>query len=313
MADIATRAAYGDALLALGHADHRVVVLDADLSSSTTTAKFAREFPERFFNFGIAEANMMGAAAGLASCGKVPFASTFAIFAVGRAYEQIRQSIAYAGFGVKIAATHAGITVGADGATHQSIEDLALMRVIPGMTVICPCDAQETEQAVWAASRLDGPVYLRLGRHPVPVVTPTGYRFEPGRIHRLRAGRDVCLAGTGIMVRACLEAAELLEQEGVDAEVLNVHTIKPLDTGALQESAVRCGAVVTAEEHTVVGGLGSAVAEWLSQAYPVPVQRVGIWDRFGQSGSAGELLEHYGLTALRVAEAARQAMVVRDG
>lgn len=313
MADIATRAAYGDALLALGHADHRVVVLDADLSSSTMTTKFAQKFPGRFFNFGIAEANMMGAAAGLAFCGKVPFASTFAIFAVGRAFEQIRQSIAYAGLGVKIAATHAGLTVGADGATHQSIEDVALMRVIPGMTVICPCDAQETEQAVWAASQLDGPVYLRLGRHPVPVVTPAGYRFEAGRIHRLRVGRDVCLAGTGIMVRACLEAAELLEREGIEAEVLNVHTIKPLDTGALAESAVRCGAVVTAEEHTIVGGLGSAVAEWLSQAYPVPVQRVGIADRFGQSGPAEKLLEHYGLTASRVAEAARQAIMVRDG
>ncbi|MEW6522448.1 MAG: transketolase C-terminal domain-containing protein [Bacillota bacterium] len=313
MADIATRVAYGDALAALGSEDGRVVVLDADLSGSTMTAKFARKFPDRFFNFGIAEANMMGAAAGLAACGKVPFASTFAIFAAGRTYEQIRQSVAYAGFGVKIAATHAGLTVGADGASHQSIEDIALMRVIPGMTVICPCDARETEAAVRAAAQIETPVYLRLGRHPVPMVTPPGYQFEPGRISTLRAGQHVCLAGTGIMVAACLEAAALLAKEGIEAEVLNVHTIKPLDAETLVQSAARCGAVVTAEEHSVIGGLGGAVAELLSEAYPVPVQRVGIRDRFGQSGTPGELLEEYCLTATHLAQAARSAVMARDG
>jgi transketolase len=311
MAETATRAAYGDALVTLGREDNRVVVLDADLSGSTMTVKFAREFPARFFNFGIAEANMMSAAAGLAATGKTVFASTFAVFATGRAYDQVRQSVAYGSFNVKIAASHAGITVGGDGATHQSIEDLALMRVLPGMTVVCPCDAAETHQAVRAAAAGVGPVYLRLGRHPVPEVTPPGYRLELGRAVVLRPGKHVCLVATGLMVSVCLEAARVLLADGIEAEVLNVHTIKPLDVEALVQVAARCGAVVTAEEHSTLGGLGGAVAEVLAENYPVPVVRVGIRDQFGQSGTPGELMRVYGLTPPDVVQAARRAIVLR--
>ena len=305
---VATRAAYGKTLVALGREDERIVVLDADLSGSTTTAEFAREFPQRFFNMGIAEANMMGVAAGLAASGKIPFASTFAIFATGRAFEQVRQSIAYPAFPVKIAATHAGVSVGADGASHQSIEDVALMRVIPGMTVICPCDAVETAGAVIAAARHDGPVYLRLGRHPVPVVMPKNHVFTLGRAERLRQGSDVVLLASGLMVSVCLEAADLLAQQGMSAEVINVSTIKPLDKAAILDAAKRCRAVVTAEEHSVIGGLGSAVAALLAQKCPTPLEMVGIQDRFGQSGAVPPLLEEYGLTPGAVVAAAERVI-----
>ncbi len=306
--NIATRAAYGKTLVALGHKDERIVVLDADLSGSTTTALFAREFPQRFFNMGIAETNMMGVAAGLAASGKIPFASTFAIFATGRAFEQVRQSIAYPSFPVKIAATHAGISVGADGASHQSIEDVALMRVIPGMTVICPCDAVETAGAVAAAVDHDGPVYLRLGRHPVPVLLPEDHTFTLGKAHCLRRGRDVALLASGLMVSVCLDAARVLSEQGIEAEVINVSTIKPLDEDTVTDAAARCGAVVTAEEHSIVGGLGSAVAAVLARRCPVPVQMVGIQDRFGQSGAVPPLLKEYGLTPEAVTRAAYRAM-----
>lgn len=322
----ATREAYGETLVELGRERPEIVVLDADLSSSTMTSKFAKEFPERFFNFGIAEANMMGAAAGLARSGKVPFASTFAVFASGRAYDQIRQSIAYPGFNVKIAASHGGLTVGPDGASHQALEDIALMRVIPGMTVIVPADAEETRQVVrWAAAH-DGPVYIRLGRSPVPDIFPQGAPIEPGKaiIVKDAKGRgfeavgstgardgldaDVAILANGIMVSKCLEAWEILAAEGITSVVVDVAFVKPLDEKTLLELADRCGAFVTAEEHSVIGGLGGAVTEFLSENRPCPVVRVGVRDKFGQSGTPEELLTEYGLTAEVVAQAARRAL-----
>lgn len=305
---IATRDAYGEALVELGRENPAVVVLDADLSKSTKTALFARAFPERFFNVGIAEQNLMGMAAGLAAAGKIPFASTFAVFATGRAFEQVRNSIAYAGLNVKIGASHAGITVGEDGASHQSVEDLALMRAVPGMTVIVPADAVETRKAVKAAAGREGPVYLRLGRAGVPVLFGPDYPFEVGRAVRLREGRDVALLATGVMVSVALEAADLLQAEGISAEVINLHTLKPLDEEAVVGAARRCGAVVTAEEHSIIGGLGSAVAEVLAEKNPVPMARVGIRDRFGQSGAPEELMREYGLTAGDIAGRAREVL-----
>jgi len=305
---IATRDAYGKALAELGRANPNVVVLDADLSKSTKTNVFAKEFPERFFQMGIAEANMMGTAAGLATCGKIPFASTFAIFATGRAWEQVRLAIGYTGLNVKVAASHAGITVGEDGASHQTTEDIALMRVIPGMTVLVPADATETALMVKAAAAHSGPVYLRLGREPVPVVFDDSYQVQIGKAVPLREGDDVAILACGIMVGYSLTAADMLAERGVKARVVNVSTIKPLDAETIVRAAHECGCVVTAEEHSVIGGLGGAVAECLAERNPVPMEMVGIRDRFGQSGKPALLLEEYGLTPRHIMEAALRAM-----
>ncbi|MGI6553040.1 MAG: transketolase family protein [Bacillota bacterium] len=295
MKKIATREAYGQALVRLGERKENIVVLDADLSKSTKTAAFAQRFPERFFEMGIAEQNMMGTAAGLSLSGKIPFASTFAIFATGRAFEQIRNSIAYPKLNVKIAATHAGLTVGEDGASHQATEDLALMRALPNMTVLVPADGVETEKAVFAAAAHRGPVYLRLGRPSVPVLYDHTYDFRIGKADLLRSGEDVGIIAAGYMVWIALEAADELAQEGIQAAVLNASTIKPLDEEAVIKLARETGLLVTAEEHNIIGGLGSAVAELVSEKYPVPVHRVGLRDVFGESGSPAELLQKYGL------------------
>ncbi|MCR4402079.1 MAG: transketolase family protein [Firmicutes bacterium] len=306
---VATRAAYGKALVKLGEVNPDVVVLDADLAKSTKTDEFAARFPGRFFDMGIAEADMMGTAAGLAAAGKIPFASTFAVFAAGRAFDQVRQVIGYTGLNVKICATHGGITVGEDGASHQSVEDIALMRAIPGMTVIVPADAVETEKAVFAAARHKGPVYIRLGRSGVPVIFDEGYSFEIGRAAVLREGGDVTFIACGALVSSCLEAASRLATEsGVSARVLNMATIKPADCDAVIAAARDTGAIVTAEEHSVIGGLGSAVCEITAEGCPVPVERVGIRDVFGQSGTAEELLEAYGLLAEDIVKAALRAI-----
>lgn len=311
MSGKATREAYGEALVEAGRRRADIVVLDADLSASTKTAAFAKEFPERFFNLGVAEANMIGVAAGLAAGGKIPFASTFAVFALGRAYDQVRASVAYPNLGVKIAASHAGLTVGEDGASHQALEDLALARVLPNFTVIVPADAVETRGAVEAAIAHPGPVYLRLGRAAVPDVYPAGHVYRIGRFDLLKEGRDVALVACGMMVDVCLQAAVALAAEGIMAAVVNASTIKPLDTETLLDVASRLGAVVTAEEHSVLGGLGGAVAEFLSGERPVPVVRVGVADRFGQSGKPAELLAAYGLTAAAVVGAAQHAVALK--
>ncbi|MDQ7794217.1 MAG: transketolase family protein [bacterium] len=303
-----TREAYGDALVELGRERPEVVVLDADLSASTQTRKFARVFPERFFNAGIAEQNMVGMAAGLALAGKLPFASSFAVFLPGRCYDQVRLAICYQDLAVKLVATHGGITVGEDGASHQALEDLALARALPNLTVLVPADAVEARQATLAAADWPGPVYLRLGRPAVPALFEDGHRLVIGRAQTLLEGADVTLAACGIMLSRALDAAAELAAEGVSAAVMNVSTLKPLDTVALVEAARRTGALVTAEEHSVIGGLGSAVAEVLAEHYPVPVIRVGVEDRFGKSGPPGELMEHFGLTATAIARAARQAL-----
>ena len=310
---VATRDAYGRALVELGKACAEVVVLDADLSKSTKTADFAREFPERFFEVGVAEQNLMGTAAGLAAAGKIPFASSFAIFATGRAFEQIRNTIAYPRLNVKIAATHAGITVGEDGASHQSIEDVGLMRLLPNLTVVVPADARETEKAVWAAARLEGPVYLRLGRLAVPVIYEEDYDFVVGKAVLMRPGKDVAFIANGVMVYEALQAAEALAAEGISARVVNMHTVKPLDAEAVLAAAAETGAVVTAEEHSIIGGLGSAVAELLGENLPVPLKRVGLQDCFGESGSPAELMQKYGLTSLHLAEAAREVLRRKRG
>ncbi|HXL03415.1 MAG TPA: transketolase family protein [Bacillota bacterium] len=304
----ATRAAYGKALVRLGEENPDVVVLDADLSKSTKTDGFAKRFPERFFQMGIAEADMMGTAAGLAASGKIPFASTFAIFASGRAFDQVRQTAGYGKLNVKIGASHGGITVGEDGASHQSIEDLALMRVIPGMTVIVPADAIETEQAVFAAACHEGPVYIRTGRSPVPVLFNESYEFEIGKAATVRDGKDVTIIACGIMVSKSLEAAEILAEKGISARVLNMATIKPIHVDAVVKAAKETGAIVTAEEHSIIGGLGSAVCEVTGAMCPVPVERIGIRDVFGQSGTPDELMKEYSLTADDIAQAAVRAI-----
>lgn len=305
MANIATRDAYGEALAELGAINDKVVVLDADLSKSTKTNDFKKVYPERFFNLGIAEQNLLGTAAGFAAAGKIPFASSFAVFAVGRAYDQIRNSIAYPNLNVKIAATHAGLTVGEDGGSHQMLEDIALMRAVPNMTVIVPADGVETKQVVMAAAEHQGPVYIRLGRPKVPVLLGDDYKFEIGKGVVLKEGTDVTLIGTGIMVSKAMEAAELLAADGISAAVVNISTIKPLDTALITEMAQKTGAVVTAEEHNIYGGLGSAVAEVLVETCPVPMARVGVEDKFGESGLPDELLEKYGLTAANIAAKAK--------
>lgn len=301
----ATREGLGEALIELGAADPNVVVLDADLAKSTTTAKFGQVYPDRFFECGIMESAMMDTAAGLAACGKTVYTGSFAMFATGRAYESVRNTIAYAGLNVKICPSHGGISLGEDGGSHQTIEDIALMRVLPGMAVIVPADYAEAKAAVRAAAEIPGPVFVRLGRPPVPQLHADGYRFELGRAERLREGGDVSLIACGHLVSEAVEAAELLGEEGISAEVLNVATIKPLDGDTILASAHKTGAVVTAEEHSIYGGLGSAVAELLSEQHPVPLRRVGVRDEFGQSGAPRELLEHYGLTAPHIAQAAR--------
>lgn len=303
---IATREAYGRVLVDLGKKYRDLVVLDADLSKSTKTSEFARHYPERFFNMGIAEQNLMGTAAGFALAGKIPCASTFAVFAVGRAFDQVRNSIAYPALNVKIVASHAGITVGEDGASHQSIEDISLMRSLPNMTVIVPADATETARAVEAAVEYRGPVYIRLGRPAVPVLFGDDYEFRLGRAAVLREGKEAAIFATGIMVYEALKAAALLAEEGIEAAVVNVSTIKPLDEQAVVGWARKTGAVVTAEEHSIYGGLGSAVAEVLGEHCPVPLVRVGIRDRFGESGRSDELLEAFGLTAPYIAQAVRR-------
>jgi len=271
------------------------VKLDADLANATKTELFKKVYPERHIDCGIAESNMMGIAAGLAAAGMIPFASTFAMFAAGRAYEQVRNSIAYPRLNVKIGATHAGISVGEDGASHQCLEDFALMRVIPGMVVICPADDIEARQAVRAAIEYNGPVYLRFGRSAVPVINDDNYTFQIGKGHVLRSGKDVTIVANGITVAGALEAAERLAAEGTDAEVINISTIKPLDTELLLASAAKTGKVVTCEEHSIIGGLGSAVAECLGESLPVRMLRIGVRDRFGESGPAAELIHKYQL------------------
>ena len=306
----ATRAAYGEALAALGEKYPKLVVLDADLSNATMTKKFGDRFPERFFNCGIAEADMTGIAAGMAAAGLKPFTNTFAVFAAGRAYEQVRNSIAYPGLNVTVVGSHGGISVGEDGATHQAIEDLALMRVVPGMTVVNPCDANEMRCAVEALIRHVGPAYLRLGRAPVETVTSglPGYRFELGKGVTMREGTDITLVATGLCVQLSMNAAELLEQEGISARVINIHTLKPLDGELLLKAARETGHIVTVEEHSVIGGLGSAVAEFLGQHCPVPVFRHGMEDEFGRSGKAQDVLKHFGFTPRAIAEKALAAL-----
>lgn len=305
MANIATRDAYGQALAELGASNDKVVVLDADLSKSTKTNDFKKIFPERFFNIGIAEQNLLGTAAGFAAAGKIPFASSFAVFAVGRAYDQIRNSIAYPKLNVKIAATHAGLTVGEDGGSHQMLEDIALMRALPNMTVLVPADGEETKQAVMAAAAYEGPVYIRLGRPKVPVLFDADYQFAIGKGVVLQDGSDVTLVATGIMVSKAVEAAEKLAAEGISAAVVNISTIKPLDNDLIVQMAQKTGAVVTCEEHNIYGGLGSAVAEVLVEHCPVPMARVGVEDKFGESGLPDQLLEKHGLTADNIAAKAK--------
>ena len=293
---IATRASYGEALVELGKEHDDVVVLDADLAAATKTGTFKKAFPDRFFDCGIAESNLMGVAAGIATTGMVPFASTFAMFAAGRAFEQVRNSIGYPHLNVKIGATHAGISVGEDGATHQCNEDIALMRTIPGMTIICPADDVEAKAAVKAAYEMDGTVYLRFGRLAVPVINDTpDYKFEIGKGVTLREGKDVTIVATGLCVNSALEAAELLAKDGIEAKVINIHTIKPLDEELIVTAAKETGKVVTVEEHSVIGGLGGAVCEVLGEKAPVPVKRIGVNDVFGESGPAVKLIEKYGL------------------
>lgn len=312
MADkIATREAYGNALASLGEKYTDFVVLDADLAAATKTGVFKKKYPERFFDCGIAEADMVGVAAGLAASGKTVFASSFAMFAAGRAFEQIRNSVGYPHLNVKIGATHAGISVGEDGATHQCNEDIALMRTIPGMTIVNPADGIEAAAAVEAAINTKGPFYLRFGRYAVPYLYDENYKFELGKGVKLKDGKDVTIIATGLMVHLALEAANTLAAEGIDAEVINIHTIKPLDKDMVVSSAKKTGAVVTAEEHSVIGGLGGAVCETLSENAPVPVLRVGVEDRFGMSGKVPELLNEYGLTAENIAEKARAAVKLK--
>lgn len=309
---IATREAYGKALAKLGQENEKIVVFDADLSKSTKTADFKKVCPERFVNMGIAEANMMVVAAGMSTCDKIPFVSTFAMFAAGRGFEQIRNSICYPELNVKICATHAGITVGEDGASHQSIEDISLMRSIPNMTVISPSDAVETEAAIRAIAEYKGPCYVRLGRLGVPVINEgSDYKFEIGKGITLREGKEATIIATGIMVDTALEAYNTLSEEGIKVKIINIHTIKPIDKEIIINAARETGVIITAEEHNVIGGLGSAVCEVLSENLPTPVIRVGIKDTFGESGKPAELLKAYGLTADDVVKAVKKGLTLK--
>ena len=312
MADkIATREAYGAALVELGAKYENLVVLDADLAAATKTGMFKKAYPDRFFDCGIAENNMVGVAAGLALSGKIPFASSFAMFLAGRSFEQVRNSLGYPHINVKLGATHAGITVGEDGATHQCNEDIALMRTIPGMVVLNPADATEAKKAVEAAILHDGPVYLRFGRMEVPVLYGDDYDFKIGRGVKMAEGSDVSIIATGIMVEQALAARELLAADGIKASVVNMATIKPIDEQLVIAEAKACGAVVTAEEHSVIGGLGAAVCETLCRTAPVPVLRCGVKDTFGRSGNAKELISYFGLDAQAIAENARAAIALK--
>lgn len=297
------RVAYGEALAELGAVNDKVVVLDADLSHATMTSIFAVRYPDRFFNFGLAEANMMCAAAGIAHSGLVPFASTFALFGAGRAYEQIRNSIAYVNANVKFGLSHSGLSVGEDGGSHQSVEDIALMRVVPNMTIFVPCDPVETKKAVFAAAEIKGPVYIRVARPVVETLTADETPFVPGKANILRDGGDVCIIAAGLMVKEALKAAEALEDKGIGAAVVNVHTIKPFDSDCVLKMAEKCGAVVSVEEHSVIGGLGSAVAETLAGRSGAKFARLGIQDKFGRSGKPADLFAAYHLTMADIAEA----------
>ena len=311
---IATRVAYGKALEELAAQEPNLVVLDADLSGSTMTKGFGAEHPDRFFDMGIAEANMVGVAAGLATCGKKPFVNSFAMFAAGRAWEQVRNSVAYPGLNVKVVGSHGGLSVGEDGATHQCIEDLAIMRAIPNMTVLCPCDGNEMKQAVKALLAYDGPAYLRLGRLAVETVTDQveGYEFQIGKGVLLRDGQDVTVVAVGMMVQMALTAADILAEEGISVRVIDMHTIKPLDTEILLAAARDTGCIVTSEEANIVGGLGSAVSEYLTSVCPVPVIRHGVEDEFGRSGAAQKVLEAYHLTPAGIADKVRQALTLKQ-
>jgi len=306
---IATRVAYGQALKEFGE-DTRIIALDADLGKSTMSATFAEVYPERYFDMGIAEANMAGVAAGLAATGKIAFIHSFAVFAPGRMYDQIRNSIAYTGLNVKVVGSHAGLTVGQDGATHQALEDIALMRALPDMVVLSPCDASETRLAVKAMIEHDGPCYMRTGRLPVDQITNDipGYKFELGKGALLADGTDVTIIATGYMVAGALKARELLSLSGLSAQVIDMHTIKPLDKKIILAAAAKTGAIVTAEEHNIIGGLGSAVAEVLVENHPIPMERVGVRDTFGKSGDPAELIKHFGLAPEDIAGAARRVV-----
>jgi transketolase len=304
----ATRDGYGEALVDLGKTNRDVVVLCSDLTDSTRTNWFKEEFPDRFFEMGIAEQDMMNTAAGLSLTGKIPFASTFGVFASGRAWEQVRITICYANLNVKIGGSHGGITVGADGATHQGLEEIALMRIIPNMTVIVPSDAQETYKATMAAAEIFGPVYIRFGREKVPVITKPDTPFTIGKAYTMRDGKDIAIIACGLMVSEALKAAEALTKDGISARVINLHTIKPIDQEAIVKAARETGAVVTAEEHQVMGGMGSAIAEVVVRSFPVPMEMVGIQDRFGESGSAQELLKAFGLTGFDIMRAAKRVL-----
>lgn len=299
--NVATRDSYGHALAELGKEYKDIVVLDADLKDSTRTGFFAKEFPDRFFDCGIAEGNMMCIAAGLAAAGKIPFASSFAMFASGRAYEQIRNSIGYPHLNVKIGASHAGVTVGEDGASHQCTEDIALMRNIPGMVILCPSDDVEARACVKAAVKHHGPVYMRFGRYAVPVINEEGMEFEIGKGRVIKEGKDVSIIATGICVASAIDAAAILKEQGIDAEVIDICTIKPIDEALIVASAAKCGKVITCEEHSIIGGLGSAVAEVLSEKYPTKMMRIGIPDCYGESGTAAQLIEKFGLDGKGIA------------
>ena len=314
MADVikkATREAYGSGLIKLGKKYDDFIVMDADLAAATKAGMFKKEFPERFYNCGIAEQNMIGIAAGIAATGKKVFASSFAMFAAGRAFEQIRNSVGYPHLNVKICATHAGISVGEDGATHQCNEDIAIMRTIPGMTIINPADDTEARLAVRAAFECDGPVYMRFGRLAVPVVFDETYKFQIGKGVELREGSDVTIIATGLMVKEALEAYELLKAEGINARIINMATIKPIDRDIIIKAAKETGAIVTAEEHSVIGGLGSAVSEVVCETVPVPVVKLGVYDQFGHSGPAVKLLDEFGLRAINIVEKAKEAIALK--
>ena len=313
MADkIATREAYGNALLEFGAKNENIVVLDADLAEATKTCVFKKQFPERFFDCGIAENNMVSVAAGLSTCGKIPFVSTFAMFAAGRSFEQVRNSIGYPHLNVKICATHAGISVGEDGATHQCNEDIGLMRTIPGMVVINPSDGVEARAAVEAIINYEGPAYVRFGRLALPIINDyEGYKFEIGKAIKMAEGTDVTIIANGMMVAEALEAKKILEAEGISASVINVHTVKPLDVETIIEDVKKTGAAVVSEEHNIIGGLGSAVAEAIAENYPVPVVRHGVNDVFGKSGPAKELIEYYGLNAKGICDKVKQAIALK--
>lgn len=308
---LATREAYGSALVELGEKNENVIVLDSDLSAATKTGSFKKKFPERFFNTGIAECNMMGIAGGLSTTGYTVFASTFAMFAAGRAFEQVRNTIGYPHLNVKIGATHAGISVGEDGASHQCCEDIALMRTIPGMTIINPADDVEARAAVFAAAEMKGPCYLRFGRLATPRIFDENYKFEIGKGVRLREGNDVTIIATGLMVNEALIASDELKKEGINARVINIHTIKPIDREIIIKAATETGAIVSAEEHSVIGGLGGAISEVLTETVPVPVIKLGVYDEFGQSGNAVELLEFYGLNAKNIVLKVKEAIALK--